>query len=63
MYPNYVVKDEFLTPGCARYKRDELGLRLAYFHCSAAASQFFGPLFASGVFAIMDEKLGYAAWR
>ena len=48
---------------CQRYKRDELGLRMAYFCCGGAASQFLGPLFASGVFATMDRELGYAAWR
>ena len=52
-----------LTSGYARYKRDELGLRIAYFHCGGVTSLFLGPLFASGVFTVMDGKLGYAAWR
>jgi len=46
-----------------RYKRDELGLRMAYFSCGATIGQLVGPLFASGVFSTMDRKLGYAAWR
>ncbi|KAL4069096.1 major facilitator superfamily domain-containing protein [Scleroderma citrinum] len=45
------------------YKRDELGLRMAFFNCGSAASQVLGPLFASGVFSVMDGKLGQAAWR
>ena len=56
-------QDDIAHFQCIRYKRDELGLRLAYFNCGAAASYFLGPLFASGVFATMDKKLGYAAWR
>ena len=46
-----------------RYKRDELGLRLAYFNCGVTAGQFLGALFASGVFATMDGRFGVAAWR
>ncbi|KAL4071135.1 major facilitator superfamily domain-containing protein [Scleroderma yunnanense] len=45
------------------YKRDEFGLRMAYFNFGASASQFLGPFFASGVFSTMDGILGYAAWR
>ena len=46
-----------------RYKRDEFGLRLAYFHCGANAAHFLGALLASGVFATMDRNFGVAAWR
>ena len=56
-----IVETSLLTGG--RYKRDELGLRMAYFSCGASVGQFVGPLFASGVFSMMDGKLGYAAWR
>ncbi|KAL4071131.1 major facilitator superfamily domain-containing protein [Scleroderma yunnanense] len=45
------------------YKRDELGLRLAFFSGGIAASNFLGPLLASGVLIAMEGKLGYAAWR
>ena len=49
--------------GWQRYKRDEFGLRLAYFHCGANVAQFFGALLASGIFATTDGKFGVAAWR
>ncbi|KAL4071123.1 major facilitator superfamily domain-containing protein [Scleroderma yunnanense] len=45
------------------YKRNELGLRLAYFICASSVSKVFGPLIASGIVATMDGILGYAAWR
>ncbi|KAL4071130.1 major facilitator superfamily domain-containing protein [Scleroderma yunnanense] len=45
------------------YKRDELGLRMAYFTCGASVSKVFGSLAASGILATMDGKLGFAAWR
>ncbi|KIM52151.1 hypothetical protein SCLCIDRAFT_1224056 [Scleroderma citrinum Foug A] len=45
------------------YKRDELGLRMAYFSCGSTVSNIFGSLAASGVLAIMDGKFGYSAWR
>ena len=46
-----------------RYKRHELGLRMAYFSCGNAFSKALGSLIASGIFATMDGKLGYAGWR
>ncbi|KAL4071129.1 major facilitator superfamily domain-containing protein [Scleroderma yunnanense] len=45
------------------YKRDELGLRMAYFSCGNAFSKALGSVIASGVFATMDGKLGVAGWR
>ncbi|KIM50595.1 hypothetical protein SCLCIDRAFT_145071 [Scleroderma citrinum Foug A] len=45
------------------YKRHELGLRMAYFSCGNAFSKALGSLIASGIFATMDGKLGYAGWR
>ncbi|KAI6113703.1 MFS general substrate transporter [Pisolithus thermaeus] len=45
------------------YKRDELGLRMAYFTGGSSLANAFGSLIASGVLAIMDGKLGYQAWR
>ena len=49
---------------CSRYKRDELGLRMAYFTCGASVSSIFDQLTASAIFAIIpDGKLGYSAWR
>ncbi|KAG6333460.1 hypothetical protein ID866_5630 [Astraeus odoratus] len=45
------------------YKRDELGLRMAYFSCGAKISGMFGPLIAAGTFSTLDGKFGYAAWR
>ncbi|KIM52144.1 hypothetical protein SCLCIDRAFT_141825 [Scleroderma citrinum Foug A] len=46
------------------YKRDELGIRMAYFTCGASVSSIFDQLTASAIFAIIpDGKLGYAAWR
>ncbi|KAI6119372.1 sugar transporter [Pisolithus croceorrhizus] len=49
--------------GRSRYKRDELGLRMAYFTGGSSLANAFGSLIASGVLAIMDGKLGYQAWR
>ncbi|KAI6119369.1 MFS general substrate transporter [Pisolithus croceorrhizus] len=45
------------------YKRNELGLRMAYFTGGSSLANAFGSLIASGVLAIMDGKLGYQAWR
>ncbi|KAG6336606.1 hypothetical protein ID866_2482 [Astraeus odoratus] len=45
------------------YKRDELGLRMAYFTCGSSISNAFGSLAASGILAVTDRILGYAAWR
>ncbi|KAI6113705.1 MFS general substrate transporter [Pisolithus croceorrhizus] len=45
------------------YKRDELGLRIAYFTGGSSLANAFGSLIASGVLATMDGKLGYQAWR
>lgn len=45
------------------YKRDELGLRMAYFTGGSSLANAFGSLIASGVLATMDGKLGYQAWR
>ncbi|KIM50660.1 hypothetical protein SCLCIDRAFT_1225204 [Scleroderma citrinum Foug A] len=45
------------------YKRDELGLRMAYFGFGVYFSAVLGPLIASGILATMDGILGYAAWR
>lgn len=45
------------------YKRNELGLRLAYFICASSLSKVIGTLIASGIIATMDGILGYAAWR
>ena len=56
----YVFAHDFVWK---RYKRDEIGLRLAYLNCGSSVGQFLGALFASGVFATMDRKFGVAAWR
>lgn len=45
------------------YKRDELGLRMAYFTGGSSVANAFGSLIASGVLATTDGKLGYQAWR
>ncbi|KAL4069101.1 MFS general substrate transporter [Scleroderma citrinum] len=45
------------------YKRDELGLRMAYFMCGSSISKVVGSLVASGIIAMMDGVLGIAAWR
>ncbi|KAL4081844.1 Anion:Cation symporter family protein [Scleroderma yunnanense] len=45
------------------YKRDELGLRMAYFTCGSSIANAFGALTASGILSTMDNRLGYAAWR
>lgn len=45
------------------YKRDELGLRMAYFTCGSSLGNAFGSLIASGVLTTMNNRLGYAAWR
>ncbi|KAL4071410.1 major facilitator superfamily domain-containing protein [Scleroderma yunnanense] len=45
------------------YKRDELGLRLSYFSCGSSLGRALGSFIASGIFAAMDGKFGYAGWR
>lgn len=45
------------------YKRNEFGLRVAYFTCGSSLANAFGSLIASGILATMDGKLGYEAWR
>ncbi|KAF9247256.1 major facilitator superfamily domain-containing protein [Melanogaster broomeanus] len=45
------------------YKRHELGLRMAILTCGSSVSNAFGSLVASGILAVMDGKLGFAAWR
>ncbi|KAH7887787.1 MFS general substrate transporter [Phlebopus sp. FC_14] len=45
------------------YKRNELGLRMALLTCGSSVSNAFGSLIASGILALMDGKLGFAAWR
>jgi len=50
-------------PRFRRYKRDELGLRMAYFGFGVYLSAVLGPIIASGILATMDGILGYAAWR
>jgi len=47
----------------SRYKRDEVGLRMAYFICGSSVSKIIGSLVASGIIAAMDGILGFAAWR
>ncbi|KAL4071128.1 major facilitator superfamily domain-containing protein [Scleroderma yunnanense] len=51
------------SPRRLRYKRDELGLRMAYFMCGSSISKVVGSLVASGIIAMMDGVLGIAAWR
>ncbi|KAG6329091.1 hypothetical protein ID866_9997 [Astraeus odoratus] len=45
------------------YKRDELGLRMAYLACSSLTSKVLGSLAASGILAVMESKFGIPAWR
>ena len=47
----------------SRYKRDELGVRMAYLGFGVCFSSFSGPLIVSGILATMDGKLGYSGWR
>jgi MFS family permease len=45
------------------YKRNELGLRMAFLYCGNSASNAFGTLIASGILGGLDGKLGFKAWR
>lgn len=45
------------------YKRNELGLRTAFFDCGNSISYAFSTLAASGILAGLDGTLGVPAWR
>ncbi|KAG2117463.1 major facilitator superfamily domain-containing protein [Suillus clintonianus] len=46
-----------------RYKRTEIGLRLAILSCGSILSSAFGALIASGILGGMNDDLGHASWR
>ncbi|KIL70100.1 hypothetical protein M378DRAFT_156155 [Amanita muscaria Koide BX008] len=45
------------------YKRNELSFRLALLICGSIISNAFGSLIASAILSLVDNWLGYAAWR
>jgi len=45
------------------YKRNELSRRTAYLTCGSLISNAFGSLIASGILGMMEDVLGFAAWR
>ena len=45
------------------YKRNELSRRTAFLTCGSIISNAFGSLIASGILSMMEDVLGFAAWR
>jgi len=57
------LRTSLFRPQFSRYKRDKLGLRIAYFCFGVYFGAVLGPLIASGILATMDGILSYVAWR